>query len=294
MMKGSLVAIVTPMHADGALDFVRLKQLIAWHKREGTVAVVVVGTTGESPTLEFGEHMTLVAKAVEFAEGMPIVAGIGANSTKEAVHLAKGAKEAGAVAGLAVVPYYNKPTQDGMYAHFATVAERTEFPQIVYNIPGRTACDMRNETILRLTEIPSVIGLKDATSSMARAMDLIYAARKDFALYAGDDETALPYMLLGGHGVISVTANIAPRLMSQLCEAALAGRALEARTINERIQPIHAALTVETNPIPVKFAMAEMGLIETGIRPPMTFLNDKFHSVVRNAISGLVAEGAVA
>jgi 4-hydroxy-tetrahydrodipicolinate synthase len=288
MIKGSLVAIVTPMHRDGSLDLPRMESLIAMHHREGTAAVVVLGTTGESPTLEDDEYERLIAASVELAKGkLPLLAGIGANSTKHAVHLAKIAQRAGAVAGLSVVPYYNKPTQQGMYRHFAAVAEETGFPQIVYNIPGRTSCDMTNETILRLAENRAIIGIKDATSHMGRAAELAAHAPAHFALYAGDDDSALAFMLVGGHGTISVAANVAPRLVSELCQAAVAGDVARARALNTRLLPIYKMITLQTNPIPIKFAMAQLGLIEEGIRLPMTWLEEPHHAAVKAALRAL-------
>jgi len=285
MITGSLVAIVTPMHADGRLDLARFRDLIDWHVQEGTDGIVVVGTTGESPTVDFDEHKELIRIAVEHAHGrIPVVAGTGGNSTAEAIELTESAKKAGATACLSVVPYYNKPTQEGLYRHFRAVAEKVDLPMIVYNVPGRTVADLQNDTVLRLTQVPGIIGIKDATANIERASDLIKRAPRNFAIYSGEDSTALALILLGGHGVISVTANVAPKLMHQMCAAALVGDVKTAREINFRLLQLHQRLFVEANPIPVKWALAEMGMIELGLRLPMTPLSDKFHQTVREAL----------
>jgi len=285
MITGSLVAIVTPMHADGGLDLARFRDLIDWHVQEGTDGIVVVGTTGESPTVDFDEHKELIRIAVEHARGrIPVVAGTGGNSTAEAIELTDSAKKAGATACLSVVPYYNKPTQDGLYRHFRTVAEKVDLPMILYNVPGRTVADLQNDTVLRLTQVPGIIGIKDATANIERASDLIKRAPRNFAIYSGEDSTALALILLGGHGVISVTANVAPKPMHQMCAAALVGDVKTAREINFRLLQLHQRLFVEANPIPVKWALAEMGMIELGLRLPMTPLSDKFHQTVREAL----------
>ncbi|KON80744.1 4-hydroxy-tetrahydrodipicolinate synthase [Azoarcus sp. PA01] len=274
MITGSIVAIVTPMHEDGSLDYPRLRNLIDFHVAEGTDGIVVVGTTGESPTVNVEEHCELIRTTVEHADGrIPVIAGAGANSTAEAIELARFAQEAGAVAQLSVVPYYNRPTQEGLYRHFRSIAEAVELPLILYNVPGRTVADLSNDTTLRLAEIPNIIGIKDATGSIDRACDLIERAPKDFALYTGDDMTAAAFILLGGHGTISVTANVAPRAMHEMCAAALAGDALKAREINARLVGLHRDLFCEANPIPVKWAVARMGLIESGLRLPLTPLS---------------------
>ena len=274
MITGSIVAIVTPMHEDGSLDYPRLRSLIDFHVAEGTDGIVVVGTTGESPTVNVEEHCELIRTTVEHAAGrIPVIAGAGANSTAEAVELARFAQEAGAVAQLSVVPYYNRPTQEGLYRHFRSIAETVELPLILYNVPGRAVADLSNDTALRLAEIPSIIGIKDATGSIDRACDLIERAPKDFALYTGDDMTAAAFILLGGHGTISVTANVAPRAMHEMCAAARAGDALRAREINAHLVGLHRDLFCEANPIPVKWAVARMGLIESGIRLPLTPLS---------------------
>ena len=285
MVTGSIVAIVTPMQDDCQLDLVRFKSLIDWHIREGTDGIVVVGTTGESPTVNFDEHKALIRLAVEHAAGrIPIIAGTGANSTPEAIELSESAKKAGASASLSVVPYYNRPTQEGLYQHFRAIAERVDIPQIVYNVPGRTVADLANDTTLRLAQIPNIIGIKDATGNIERGTDLIRRAPKDFAIYSGDDATGLALMLLGGKGVISVTSNVAPRLMREMCRAALAGDVLTARRLNEKLLPLHQKLFVEANPIPVKWAVAQLGLIGNSLRLPMTPLSPQFYETVREAM----------
>ena len=285
MVTGSIVAIVTPMQDDGQLDLVRFKSLIDWHIREGTDGIVVVGTTGESPTVNFDEHKALIRLAVEHAAGrIPIIAGTGANSTPEAIELSESAKKAGASASLSVVPYYNKPTQEGLYQHFRAIAERVDIPQIVYNVPGRTVADLANDTTLRLAQIPNIIGIKDATGNIERGTDLVRRAPKDFAIYSGDDATGLALMLLGSKGVISVTSNVAPRLMREMCRAALAGDVVTARRLNEKLLPLHQKLFVEANPIPVKWAVAQLGLIGNGLRLPMTPLSPQFYETVREAM----------
>ncbi len=285
MLKGSLVAIITPMQNDGSLDLVGLRSLIDFHVSEGTDGIVVVGTTGESPTVDFEEHGLLISTVVEHVAGrIPVIAGTGANSTKEAILLSAFAKETGADATLSVVPYYNKPTQEGLYQHFRAIAEAVDIPMILYNVPGRTAVDLSNETALRLAEIPNIIGIKDATGNMERGSDLIRKAPESFSVYSGDDASALALMLLGGRGAISVTANVAPRLMHALCEAALAGKVAEARGINEKLLPLHRKLFVEANPIPVKWALSKMGLTGPALRLPMTQLSDCYHEMVLDAM----------
>jgi 4-hydroxy-tetrahydrodipicolinate synthase len=285
MITGSLVAIVTPMHEDGRLDAGRFRQLIDWHVAEGTDGIVVVGTTGESPTVGFDEHKDLIRLAVQHSHGrIPIVAGTGGNSTAEAIELTESAKKAGATACLSVVPYYNKPTQEGLYRHFRKIAETVDLPMIVYNVPGRTVADLANDTTLRLAQVPGIIGIKDATANIERGTDLIKRAPRNFAIYSGDDATALALILLGGHGVISVTANVAPKLMHQMCAAALVGNVAKARELNLQLLALHQRLFVEANPIPVKWALAEMGMIEGGLRLPMSPLSEKFHQAVREAL----------
>lgn len=285
MIKGSIVAIVTPMREDGSLDYPRLQALIDFHVREGSDGIVVVGTTGESPTVDVEEHCELIRAAVGHAAGrIPVIAGTGGNSTTEAIELTEYARKVGAAASLSVVPYYNKPTQEGLYRHFHAIAEKVDLPMILYNVPGRTAADMSNETVLRLAQVPRIVGIKDATANIERATDLIMRAPQGFALYTGDDGTALAFILMGGHGVISVTANVAPRPMHEMCMAALAGELAKAREINFRLLGLHRGLFVEANPIPVKWALAQMGLIEGGIRLPLTPLSSEHHERVRKAL----------
>lgn len=294
MITGSLVAIVTPMLEDGQLDLERFRSLIDFHVAEGTDGIVVVGTTGESPTVDFDEHKELIKVAVDHAKGrIPIIAGTGGNSTVEAIELTESAKKAGAQACLSVVPYYNKPTQEGLYRHFRKIAETVDIPVILYNVPGRTVADLGNDTTIRLSELPGIIGIKDATASMERGTDLIKRAPKDFAIYSGEDAAALALILLGGQGVISVTANVAPRLMHEMCAAALRGDVAIARGINLRLLSLHQKLFVEANPIPVKWALHEMGLIKAGIRLPMTPMSERFQGTVSEALqeAGIAISG---
>jgi 4-hydroxy-tetrahydrodipicolinate synthase len=285
MLKGSLVALVTPMHPDGALDFEALARLVEWHVESRSDGLVIVGTTGESPTVSFEEHCRLVRAAVEAADGrIPVIAGTGANSTSEAIELTGCARDAGAAAGLSVAPYYNKPGQEGLYRHFRAVAEAVDLPMILYNVPGRTASDIGNDTALRLAEIPNVVGIKDATGSIERGSDLIYRAPEDFTVYSGDDASALALMLLGGPGVISVTANVAPRKMHDMCEAALIGDLASSKRINRELFGLHRKLFLEANPIPVKWAVRQLGLIQEGIRLPLTPLADGNQDAVREAM----------
>ena len=284
-LTGSMVAIVTPMHDDGSLDFDAFRKLIDWHIAEGTDGIVVVGTTGESPTVDFDEHHQLIQIAVEHAKGrIPIIAGTGANSTREAIELAAYAKKAGAGASLSVVPYYNKPTQEGLYRHFRAIAEAVEIPQIVYNVPGRTVADLQNDTMLRLAEVPNLVGLKDATANLERGAELLRQLPPRVAVYSGDDATSLALMLLGGRGVISVSANVAPRLMHEMCVAALKPDPARARELNNRLMGLHRHLFVEANPIPVKWAVASMNLIKPGIRLPLTPLTASCYEQVRAAM----------
>jgi len=277
-----MVAIVTPMNADGDLDFPGLKSLIDWHVAEGTDGIVIVGTTGESPTVDFDEHQQLIAAAVEYADKrIPVIAGTGANSTKEAIHLSNFAQRAGADYSLSVVPYYNKPTQEGLYRHFKAIADSCELPMLLYNVPGRTVADISNETVLRLAEIANIIGIKDATANMARGAELLKAAPNNFGIYSGEDVSTLALLLLGAHGTISVTANVAPRLMSQMCAAALAGEREIAIGLNNRLLGLHNHLFLEANPIPVKWALEQMGKIGPGIRLPLTPFEPKFHDILR-------------
>jgi 4-hydroxy-tetrahydrodipicolinate synthase len=285
MISGSIVAIVTPMNEDGSLDSLRLRGLIDFHVAEGTDGIVIVGTTGESPTVNVDEHCELIRVAVEHAAGrIPVIAGTGANSTAEAIELARFAQKAGADAHLSVVPYYNKPTQEGLYRHFRAIAEAVPLPLILYNVPGRTVADLGNDTVLRLAQVPNIIGIKDATGSLDRACDLIERAPEGFALYTGDDMSTAAFILLGGHGAISVTANVAPRAMHEMCAAALEGNALRAREINARLVALHRDLFCEANPIPVKWAVEQMGLIGPGIRLPLTRLSDGLQEQVRRAM----------
>jgi 4-hydroxy-tetrahydrodipicolinate synthase len=273
------------MHADSSLDMARFKSLLDWHVQEESDAVVVVGTTGESPTVSIEENCRLIEAAVEYIAGrIPVIAGTGANSTTEAIELAKFARDAGADAHLSVVPYYNKPTQEGLYQHFKAIAEAVDLPMILYNVPGRTVADMSNDTALRLAQLPGIVGIKDATGNIERGSDLLKRAPRGFAVFSGDDATALALTLLGGQGTISVTANVAPRLMHQMMAAALTGDVASARTINFKLLGLHRQLFVEANPIPVKWACAQMGLIEAGQRLPLTPLSAEFHDRVRGAM----------
>lgn len=291
MIKGSIVAIVTPMNADGSLDYQGLNKLVEWHIAEGTDSIVIAGTTGESATVSVEEHCALIKATVEYAKGrIPIIAGAGGNSTAEAIKLTQYAKEAGADATLQVVPYYNRPTQEGMYQHFKAIAEAVDLPVILYNVPGRTVADMSNETILRLTAIKNIVGVKDATGNIGRGLDLLRLAPKSFAVYSGDDPTAISLMLAGGKGNISVTANVAPRAMHEMCKAAMAGDIATAMDLNNKMFPLHQKLFIEPNPVPVKWALAEMGMMPAGIRLPLVPLAAEYHETVRSAMreSGLI------
>ena len=285
MLQGSLVAIVTPMFDDGSLDLDALRHLIDWHVAEGTNGIVIVGTTGESPTVDLDEHCLLIETTVEQVAGrVAVIAGTGANSTKEAIELTAKAKALGVDACLLVAPYYNKPTQEGLYQHFAAVANAVDVPQILYNVPGRTGCDISNDTALRLADIPNIVGIKDATGGIERGTDLLLRAPGNFAIYSGDDATGMALMLLGGHGVISVTANVAPKLMSDMCVAALAGNAIKARQINAKLFALHQKLFVESNPSPAKWVLQQMGLIKKGIRLPLVNCSAQFHDVLKSAM----------
>lgn len=285
MFQGSLVAIVTPMLPDGSLDLPALRRLIDWHIAEGTDGIVIVGTTGESPTVNVNEHCELIRVTVEHAsKRVPVIAGTGANSTQEAIELTQQAKALGVDACLLVAPYYNKPSQEGLYQHFAAVANAVDIPQILYNVPGRTGCDISNDTVLRLAQVKNIIGIKDATGGLERGTDLINRAPDDFAVYSGDDATGLPLMMMGAKGVISVTANVAPRLMHQMCEAAFNENFELARAINAKLFGLHQKLFVEANPIPVKWVMQQMGLIQSGIRLPLVTLSAQFHEPLRAAM----------
>ena len=291
-ITGSIVALVTPMLDNGAIDYPSLRRLIDWHIDEGTECICVVGTTGESPTVDVQEHQEVIRVTVEQAAGrVPIMAGCGANSTAEAIELARYAKTVGASAQLQVVPYYNKPSQEGLYQHFKAIAEAVPgLPMVVYNVPGRTVADLQHATVLRLAQVPGIVGIKEATGNIERAQWLIRDVPEDFAVYSGDDGTAVALMLLGGQGNISVTANVAPRLMHELCAAALAGNAEVARRIQRQLLPIHKTLFVEANPIPLKWAMARMGLCGATIRLPLTPLSAEYQPAVESALqqSGLL------
>ena len=291
MINGSIVAIVTPMHEDGSLDLPSLRKLIDWHIAEATDGIVIVGTTGESPTVSVDEHCELIKVAVAHAAGrIPVIAGTGGNSTTEAIELTRFAKSVGASASLQVVPYYNRPTQEGMYQHFSKIAESVDLPVILYNVPGRTVADMSNETIVRLASVPGVIGVKDATGNVGRGIELLHAVPESFAVYSGDDATAMALMFCGAKGNISVTANIAPRAMHDLCVAAMAGKVAEAVAINDRLIPLHNKLFIEPNPVPVKWALAQMGMMPAGIRLPLVALGSASHEAVRTALrlSGVI------
>ena len=291
-LTGSIVALVTPIQPDGQVDYASLRKLIDWHIAEGTDCIGVVGTTGESPTVDVEEHQEIIRVAVEQAAGrVPIMAGCGANSTAEAIELAKFAKKVGADSQLQVVPYYNKPTQEGQYQHFKAIAEAVgDLPMVLYNVPGRSVANMDNATVLRLAQIPGIIGIKEATGDIAKAQWLIRDVPEGFAIYSGDDPTAVALMLCGGQGNISVTANVAPRLMHELCVAAIAGDRNTAMQIQNRLLPLHRDLFVEANPIPVKWAMERMGLCGGTMRLPMTPLSSANHAVVEAALkaSGLI------
>lgn len=285
MIKGSIVAIVSPMHEDGSLDFERYRALIDWHVAEGTSAIVAVGTTGESPTVDPDEHIELIRVAVEQAAGrIPVIAGTGGNSTREALELTERAAKVGADATLQVVPYYNKPTQEGQYQHFRTIAEKVDIPMVLYNVPGRTSADLQHDTVLRLAQVPGIVGIKEATGNIERAAWLIKQAPKGFSIYSGDDATAVALMLLGGHGNVSVTANVAPRAMSELCRAALAGDAKRAAELHLQLLPLHKLLFVEPNPIPVKWALARMGRIGGALRLPLVPLSAPHHAALEQAL----------
>ena len=273
-LRGSIVALVTPFHEDGSVDYLRLRQLVDWHVAEGTDCIGVVGTTGESPTVTVEEHCQIIQVAVEQAAGrIPVMAGCGANSTAEAISLARYALEVGAHSQLQVVPYYNKPGQEGQYRHFRAIAEATgELPIVLYNVPGRSVADLQHDTVLRLAQVDGIVGIKEATGNLERAQWLLREAPADFAVFSGDDATAIALMLLGGHGNVSVTANVTPRLMHQLCAAAMAGDLATARAIQQRLLPLHRQLFCEANPIPVKWAMARLGLCGPTLRLPMTAL----------------------
>ncbi|MCC2638067.1 MAG: 4-hydroxy-tetrahydrodipicolinate synthase [Moraxellaceae bacterium] len=285
MISGSIVALVTPMHRDGAVDWEALQRLVEWHVAEGTNAIVAVGTTGESATLDVDEHLAVIRAVVKTAAGrVPVIAGTGANSTREAIELTRAAIDTGAAACLLVTPYYNKPTQEGLYQHHKAIAEAVAIPQILYNVPGRTGVDMHNATVARLAGLPNIVGIKDATGNLERGRELIGLVGERMAVYSGDDATAHDLILLGARGNISVTANVAPGQMSRLCAAALRGDAAEAHRLNAPLADLHRDLFIESNPIPVKWALHEMGRIDTGIRLPLTVLSEPAREPVRAAL----------
>ncbi len=285
MFRGSMVALVTPMFADGSVDFDSLSKLVDFHVDNGTAAIVSMGTTGESATLDMDEHCDVMRRTVEMVAGrVPVIAGSGANSTSEAIELTRCAQQGGADACLLVTPYYNKPTQEGLFLHHKLIAETVDIPQILYNVPGRTACDMLPETVIRLSEVPNIIGIKEATGELGRLRQILDGVSDDFDLYSGDDATGTEFLLQGGHGVISVTTNVAPRAMSEMCAAALAGDRERAMELNQPLLGLHNNLFLEANPIPVKWALHEMGLIPEGIRLPLTQLSEQFHEPVRQAM----------
>ncbi len=286
MFAGSLVALVTPMQGDGRVDYDSLRRLVDFHAREGTDGIVSVGTTGESATLDFDEHIEVVRRTVEFAAGrLPVIAGTGANATREAIELTRAAKAAGVQACLLVTPYYNKPTQEGLYRHYRAIAEAVEIPQILYNVPGRTGCDMLPETVQRLAGIPNIVGLKEAKGELPRIRELLDCVGERMDIYSGDDATACESILMGCKGDISVTANVAPKLMHEMCAAALAGDRARAQALDGRLQTLHKNLFLEPNPIPVKWALQQMGLIAGGIRLPLTPLATQCHAPVREALA---------
>ena len=285
MIQGSIVALVTPMHPDGSLDLDAYRRLIDWHVAEGTDAIVAVGTTGESPTVSVDEHCTLIRVAVEQAAGrIPIIAGAGGNSTAEAIELTRYAKSVGADAVLSVVPYYNRPTQDGMYRHFKAIAEGADIPIVLYNVPGRTVADLSNDTVVRLAAVPGIVGLKDATGDIARGIALLAAVPERFTIYSGDDGSAIALMLMGGKGNISVSANIAPRALHLLCKAAIAGDVATAREWHVKTLPLHRMQSIEPNPTTTKWALQHMGLIESGIRLPLAPLSAAAQELVLDAL----------
>lgn len=284
-IQGSIVAIVTPMFEDGGVDWKSLEKLVEWHIQQGTHSIVAVGTTGEASTLSMGEHIKVIQEVIRVAnKRIPIIAGTGANSTREAIELTQAAKDVGADAALLVTPYYNKPTQEGLYQHYKAIAEAVEIPQILYNVPGRTGVDMQNETVIRLADVKNIVGIKDATGDIPRGKALIDGLNGKIAVYSGDDATAWELILLGAKGNISVTANVAPKQMSEVCEAALAGEQAKAQDLNQQIANLHNILFCESNPIPVKWALHEMGYMGTGIRLPLTPLAEQYREPLRNGL----------
>ncbi len=285
MFRGSMVALVTPMHPDGAVDFESLSRLVEFHIENGTSAIVSMGTTGESATLDEKEHCEVIRRTVEMVNNrIPVIAGTGANSTSEAISLTQCAMKAGADACLLVTPYYNKPTQEGLYQHHKLIADTVPIPQILYNVPGRTACDMLPETVGRLSKVSNIIGIKEATGDLSRLTDIRELCGENFDIYSGDDATGTEFMLQGGNGVISVTNNLAPAAMSAMCEAALTGDRAKAEELNQPLVGLHNDLFVEANPIPVKWALCEMGMIPSGIRLPLTPLSEQYHETLRRAM----------
>lgn len=285
MLTGSLVALITPMHADGSVDFERLNTLIDWHIANGTDGIVAVGTTGETATLSVQEHLKVMEATIKHVnKRIPVIAGTGANNTKEAIELSKSAEQLGADYTLSVVPYYNKPSQEGMYQHFKAIAEATSIPMIVYNVPGRTVVNMSNETILRLAQLPNIVGVKEASGDVARDISLINSVPEGFAVYSGDDPTGLPFMLCGGHGVISVAANVAPKLFAQMCRAAINGDIAQAKKLNEQLIPIYDVMFCEPSPAAPKWAVAQLGLCEKYVRLPIVPLTAASHEKVQAAL----------
>jgi dihydrodipicolinate synthase len=285
MLTGSLVALITPMHADGSVDFERLNTLIDWHIANGTDGIVAVGTTGETATLSVQEHLKVMEATIKHVnKRIPVIAGTGANNTKEAIELSKSAEQLGADYTLSVVPYYNKPSQEGMYQHFKAIAEATSIPMIVYNVPGRTVVNMSNETILRLAKLPNIVGVKEASGDVARDISLINSVPEGFAVYSGDDPTGLPFMLCGGHGVISVAANVAPKLFAQMCRAAINGDIAQAKKLNEQLIPIYNVMFCEPSPAAPKWAVAQLGLCEEYVRLPIVPLTAASHEKVQAAL----------
>lgn len=285
MLTGSLVALITPMNADGSVNFEQLNTLIDWHINNGTHGIVAVGTTGESATLSVDEHLAVIAATVkQVNKRVPVIAGTGANNTNEAVELSRAAQELGADYTLSVVPYYNKPSQEGIYQHFKTIAEAVDIPMIIYNVPGRTVVNMSNETILRLAQIPNIVGVKEASGDVARALSLFKDAPENFAIYSGDDPTGLPFMLCGGHGVISVAANVAPKAFAQMCENALAGNIQAAKSLNEQLIPIYDVMFCEPSPAPAKYAVAQLGWCDEFVRLPILPVSDKGKQTIQAAL----------
>lgn len=285
MIQGSIVALVTPMDNEGAVDYASLRKLVEFHIEQGTDALVAVGTTGESATLSENEHCDVIKAAVEFVrKRIPVIAGTGANSTTEAIALTESAKRSGADACLLVTPYYNKPTQEGLYLHFKAIAEAVDIPQILYNVPGRTACDMLPQTIGRLSEISNIVGVKEATGDLSRVQEIRDICGADFALYTGDDATSCEFCLMGGDGTITVTGNVAPRLVHEMISSAMSGDRVKAEALDEKLKDLHKYLFIQSNPIPVKWAVAEMGLMGRGIRLPLTWLTSDCFDTVRNAM----------